>query len=192
MTALLSPHDIQQSLIQVLTSLSLFIQTLNLPRSNPKMPLSPEAFSDDLYTLEHCLLSFPSTLPSPAHESAFSVALRFSALIYLKAVLQEFPHSVNGSRILLQKVREPLNLIWLSEDEEKEKKAALAAWMCVLCAAVAKSEVRDWFVEKLGILQVHYAACDGLGMDRLLNLNAIFSQECIENIWQEGRTTPQR
>jgi hypothetical protein len=192
MAALLSPHDIQQSLIHVLTSLSLFIQTLKLPRSDPQMPLSPEAFSDDLYTLEHCLLSFPSMLPSPAHESALLVGLRFSALIYLKAVLQEFPHSVNGSRILLQKVKEALKLIWLSRGEEKEKKAALVAWMCVLCAAVANGEVRDWFVEKLRVLRMHYAAYDGLGMDRLLNLNATFSKECIENIWQEARTTPQR
>ena len=189
MTALLSPHGIHHSLIQILASLSLFVQTLNLTRSNPGILLSPEAFSNDLYTLEHCLLSLPSTLLSPAHELALSVALRFSALICLKAVLQEFSHSVNGSKILVERVRESLGCVWMGD--ECEEKGGFLAWMCVLCAAAANGEVREWFVERLGTLQVQYAACDELGMDRLLNLNAIFNKECIENIWQEART-PQR
>jgi Fungal specific transcription factor domain len=186
MTNVLTPHKIHRFLIETLTSMSLFAQTLNLTRSSSCITLSAESFSNDLYTLEHNLLSFPSTLPSPAHEPALSVSLRFSALIYLKSVLQEFPHSVNGSRILVEKLRESLALIWVGEgqgmEEGGEEKRALVAWMCVVGAAVAKGDVRAWFLGKLGRMGVHCAAGNETGIERLLSLKNVFDKECLEKI----------
>jgi hypothetical protein len=186
MSNLLSPHGIWVSLIGTLTSLSLFIQTLTLARQQSNLILSPEAFSNDLYTLEHQLLSTPLTLPSPAHEPAISVSLRYSALIYLKAVLQEFPHSVNGSNILVERVRGSLGCIWLVDGLREEKgKIALMTWMCTVCAAVARGEVRTWFVEKIG--RTPYTSWNPVEMERLLCLKSTFGNGCIEKIWEEAR-----
>lgn len=188
MTKLLNFHGIRTSLVQILTNLSLFHQTITLARLNSNLVLPSESFSNDLYTLEHYLLSFPSTLHSPAHEPALSAALRFSALIYLKAVLQEFPHSVTGSRILVEKVKEKLGFIWMGDGLEGEnKRTDLIAWMCAVCAAVASGEDRMWFVRKMGGLQMPSATVEALTMETLLNLRSTFGDGCIKKIWEESK-----
>jgi hypothetical protein len=184
MTALLNPYSIHYSLIQVLTSLSLFTQTLNLTRAKPAIYLSPESFSNDLYSLEHSLLSFPSILPSPAHESALSIALRFSALIYLKAVLQEFPHSFHGSRLLVGRVRESLEFDDVAY--EQGERSDLIPWICVLCIGVTKGDVKEWFMRKLQSLEFAFAESEETALFSLLNLRSALGEGCIEKIGKEA------
>ncbi len=184
LTHLLTPCDIYLSLIQTLASLSLFTQTLTHTRSHPHIRLSPEAFSNDLYTLEHSLLAFPSTLPSSAHEPTLSVALRIAGLIYLKSVLQEFPHSVNGSRILVERLRENLSLIWVGEEDGK---LALVRWMCFVAAAVATGDAREWFVGNLGWLGLDWTGEEEVRLAKLLRLQDVFGGKAMEGIQEEVR-----
>lgn len=181
MTFLLAPHKIHSYLLQTLNSLSLFTQALSLSRSSLNVTLSPEAFSNDLYMLEHYLLSFPSTLPSPDHEAAIERALRFSALVYLKAVLQEFPHSANGSRILVERAREAVGLVGAGYGEMD----GLVAWVCVVCAAVSNDEARSWFVGELARMGRHCDQKEEAGLNKLLSLRSVFGEACIERIWEE-------
>ncbi|KAE9375541.1 hypothetical protein N431DRAFT_437034 [Stipitochalara longipes BDJ] len=192
MASLLSSHFIHPSLTQKLTLLSFFTRTLVFTRLNPNITLLPEAFSNDLYSLEHSLLSFPSTLLLPAHECALSASLRFSALIYLKAVLQEFPHSVNGPRILVEKVREGLSMMGVDEEnefgEEGNKKMKLVTWVCVVCAAVSKGKSREWFLRKLTNIGKRYDSGEQAQIEGLLSLKSIFGEECIAKVWEEVKT----
>jgi len=190
MANLLNTHLTQPSLSETLTSLSLFTQTLTFIRSNPNITLPPDAFSNDLYNLEHSLLSFPSTLASPAHEPALSTSLRFSALICLKAVLQEFPHSVNGSKILVDRVRESLSMIEVGQEirfgeQEIEKIGIMMMWICTVCAAVSKCEVREWFVSRLASMNTRY---EPTNIEGFLGLNNVFGEGCIVKVWEEVRT----
>jgi Fungal specific transcription factor domain len=180
MTSLLNRHGIHPYLIQTLISTSLFIQALASARLNPTSNLSPKAFSNDLYTLEYSLLSFPSTLPPLCRESAISTSLRFSVLIYLKVVLQEFPHSVNGSSLLVERVKEGLRLIQLGNGEND----GLMAWICVVCTAVASGEVREWFVRRLTTMGWHNDRLE-TGADWLMPLRNVFDEGCVEKIWEE-------
>jgi hypothetical protein len=151
MTQLPTPCKTRLTLIQTLTSLSLFTQTLSCACSHPSITLSPEEFSNDLYSLEHALLSFPNTSPSPAHELPLSVPLSVAVLIYLKAILQAFSHFVNGSSILVERLRENLSTIW----DDGCKARSLVRWVCIVGAAVAKGELKGWFVEKFGRMDLH-------------------------------------
>lgn len=79
--------------------------------------------------------------------------MRFSALIYLKAVLQAFPHSLTGSRLLGERVRQSLEVAGTGYEQREEND--LIVWMCslhwgdegrgpgVVCEEVAESGF--WF-----------------------------------------------
>ena len=86
----------------------------------------------------------------------------------------------------MERVREGLRFVEVGDGE----KDGLVAWMCVVCAAVSKGEMREGFVRKLVRMGWHYDREEKTGMDRLLRLGNVFGKGCIEKIWEEVRMIP--
>jgi hypothetical protein len=141
---ILKPCSIHSKLIDTMTELSFFSHTIFFARSNPAVLLDPAIFSEDLYYIEHQLLSFPTTIPATSQERGVEKACRLAGLLYIKAALQEIPHSKNGSSILLVQLKEALTTVWMMEAEEP-----LLVWVCFVGAALSKGDLRGWFVQYL-------------------------------------------
>jgi hypothetical protein len=86
---ILKPCSIHSKLIDSMTELSYFSHTIFFARSNPAVLLDPAIFSEDLYYIEHQLLSFPTTIPAPSQERSIEKAYPLAGLLYTKAALQE-------------------------------------------------------------------------------------------------------
>ena len=94
-------------------------------------------------------------------------------LIYLKAILQAFSHSVNGSSILVERLRENLSTIW--DDECKAR--SLVRWACIVGAAVAKGELKGWFVEKFGRMDLHWGWRGGFRLSMFARIEGCIWRE---------------
>lgn len=113
-------------------------------------------------------------------------ATRLASLLYLKAMLQEFPHSRTGPRVLLEELRDaltelsPTNPISHRESGNKE----VLGWVAIVGACFSDEEggMRGWFVEFLReVLGGMYGsgvvveAREG-EMERLLGLEGVFGE----------------
>jgi hypothetical protein len=170
---ILKACSIHSKLIDTMTELSYFSQTIFFALSNPMVLFDPATFSEDLYYIEHQLLSFPMTIPAPSRERSIEKACRLTGLLYIKATLQELLLSKNGSSILLVQLKEVLTTVWTMEAEEP-----LLVWICFVGAALSKGDLRGWFVQYLTQL----SACprifpfegEDMEMSRLLSLKKVF------------------
>jgi len=169
----LKPCSIHSKLIDTMTELSYFSQTIFFAKSNKTVLFDPATFSEDLYYIEHRLLSFPTTIPAPSQERSIEKACRLAGLLYIKAALQELLLSKNGSSILLVQLKEALTTVWMMEAEEP-----LLVWVCFVGAALSKGDLRAWLVQYLTQL----SACprifpfedEDMEMSRLLSLKKVF------------------
>lgn len=180
MTELLTTLEVHPFLILTLTNLAYFSRTIQENKAK-RMHFDPITFSEDLYWIEHDLLSFPRTLPANVLESNLDKALRFGALLYTKTTLQEFPNSMTGPTILLARLQESLRLINISKAV-----TPLLGWLSLIGGMLAVGEGREWFLTHLRILKDgnRVASLNKLagGMNRLLCLRSVFGNAC-EVIW---------
>lgn len=80
-----------------------------------------------------------------------------------------------------------LSLVSVGEEqgeEEERKRMVLVAWMCVVGAAVARGGVEEWFLRKLGRIEVCCARGEETEIERLLSLRSVFDKRCLEKIWE--------
>lgn len=168
-----------------MVELAYFTQAIRLASSSTGPSLDPSAFSEDLYWIEYSLLSIPnanSNLP----EQAVDKACRMGGLLYAKAVLQEFPHSVTGASVLTHQLRESLYAIYMTGDN-----ASLLVWLALLGAMSSKGEDRAWFIIYLkqssnicGILPFDDEA---LPLSRFFDLRQGFGR-LLDVVWEDMLT----
>lgn len=97
-------------LVTILAELHKFSQAIAFALTE-STPLDPIAFVDDSYLIRHGLLSFSTVSLTSWKQRHTAEALRLGALIYVKDLLREFPRSVIGMNILVQKLKDSLDPI---------------------------------------------------------------------------------
>ena len=107
-------------------------------------PLSPQAFVEDSYSIRHGLLSFSSSASSSAQERHIQEGLRLGALIYMKDLLREFPRSVVGMEVLIERLKKQLELV-----SQIQGLAPLLCWLFFIGGMYSVGTDRVWFVAHL-------------------------------------------
>lgn len=183
-TRLLTACQVLPDLIAIMAELAHFSQAVQFARSESSILYDPAAFSEDMYWIEYKLLSFPTTLPEISEERGIDKACRLGALLYMKAILEEFPHSATGSSILLKQLQESLYKI-----SAVESYAPLLLWLSLVGAALSKTGLdRTWFVAHLAQLttSVRISSFDDveLAMSRVLCIQKVFGRS-FKKLWEE-------
>ncbi|EMR90885.1 hypothetical protein BcDW1_500 [Botrytis cinerea BcDW1] len=143
----LAKCGIQSNLIGLMQYLAIFYQSIQFASSS-KTLLDPGDFLDDIYWIEYELLSFPRSLRG-GQEPIIGKATRIGALLFMKSILEEYPHSATGCSILLQQLQESLSTI--DTATTTEQKCQWLIWLFTIGAVHSKRDhiTRTWFVEKL-------------------------------------------
>lgn len=138
--------------------LAIFYQSIQFASSS-RILLDPANFLDDIYWMEYELLSFPLSLEGD-QEPIIDKATRIGALLFMKSILEEYPHSSTGPSILLQQLQESLSTIGTATTTEQTCQWLI--WLFTIGAVHSKRDhiTRTWFVEQLA----------GLHMERLRDL----------------------
>jgi hypothetical protein len=166
----LVPCHIHEGLISIMTDLAYFCAALASARSE-KSPifLDPIAYSEDMFSIEHRLLSFPNLSSQPS----ITNACRLGALLYIKTILEEFPHSKYGSTLLLQQLRMSLNEMLNTKIE-----TPVLIWLNLIGASLSTAAYREWHVDELTALTsnagIPLLVEQGLAMSKALPLQAVF------------------
>ena len=142
-----------------------------------------------MYYIEYQLLSFPSTLPKPPAENTIDKACRLGALLYMKAILEEYPHSTTGPSILAEQLRGSL----LKMQDIDEGRLPLLIWLGMVGAVVARTaEESGWFVAFLaalkGKLRIEEGEDAGMEMCRVLGMRKVFGRR-VDGILDEIMVT---
>ncbi|KAJ8060221.1 hypothetical protein OCU04_010564 [Sclerotinia nivalis] len=150
--------EIHSNLMEIMQHLAIFYQSIQFAASS-KTLLEPRDFVNDIYWIEYELLSFPLSIGA-SQDSGINKATRIGALLFMKSIIQEFPHSVTGPSILLQQFQESLSTIVTAKITEQSRQWLI--WLFAIGAVYSKREriSRTWFVEQLA----------GLHMERLKDL----------------------
>lgn len=183
MRALLTKSQVHPALVTTMTHLAHFSLALQEARRRPKgdVMFDPNTFAEDLYWIEYNLLSFSKDLPADVPERTVEKACRIGALLYMKAILQEFPNSMTGSSILLARLREAL-----IRGAKDDFVMPVVVWVCIIGALLAKYDGRTWFVDRLR--EANGASTfDELveDMSAFLSLKNVFGDPECESVWQE-------
>ncbi|CAD6446334.1 b65ea896-cc05-42a0-ac36-65c3002f8542 [Sclerotinia trifoliorum] len=149
---------IHSNLIEIMQHLAIFYQSIQFAASSKSL-LEPREFLNDIYWIEYELLSFPSSA-GIKQESGINKATRIGALLFMKSIIDEFPHSAIGPSILLQQLQDSLSTIDTAKVTEQSRQWLI--WLFAIGAVYSKREriSRTWFVEQLA----------GLHMERLKDL----------------------
>ncbi|PQE03655.1 Fungal specific transcription factor domain-containing protein [Rutstroemia sp. NJR-2017a BBW] len=184
-----SPHGIHPKLIAIMQNVALFAQSIKYA-SNSALRFDPLEFSDDIYWIEYQLLTFPSYQES---EPSIEKATRMGGLLFMKSILQEFPHSTTGPEILLRELRDAVSAVEEDEDEDEEDpNRQWLLWLYAIGALLAKGMTREWFV---GRLAGGWYAREGEGevegdvvggqLWRLLDLGEVLGEREVLLLWDE-------
>ncbi|KAF7947970.1 hypothetical protein EAE96_009040 [Botrytis aclada] len=154
----LAKCGIHSNLIRIMQYLAIFYQSIQFASSS-RILLDPGDFLDDVYWIEYELLSFPLSLEGD-QEPIIDKATRIGALLFMKSILEEYPHSSTGPSILLQQLQESLSTIDTATTTEQTCQWLI--WLFTIGAVHSKRNhiTRTWFVEQLA----------GLHMERLRDL----------------------
>ncbi|KAF4629668.1 hypothetical protein G7Y89_g8478 [Cudoniella acicularis] len=173
MEILLTNSGIHAYLKTTMTKLANFAQAIH-HASSTSILLDPSSFADDLYHLEHEFLSFPANTPFESEETSIDKACRLGALLYMKAILQEFPHSYMGPSILLQQLQNALEDIAVQGGMDNP----LVLWLALVGGSFATGDMRRWFVGYLAqvkaVMGLESFGNGSLGMSGFLGLKSVF------------------
>ncbi|APA13234.1 hypothetical protein sscle_10g080040 [Sclerotinia sclerotiorum 1980 UF-70] len=138
---------IHSNLMEIMQHLAIFYQSIQFAASSRNL-LEPRDFLNDIYWIEYELLSFPLST-GINQESGINKATRIGALLFMKSIIDEFPHSTIGPSILLQQLQESLSTIDTSKITEQSRQWLI--WLFAIGAVYSKRECisRTWFVEQL-------------------------------------------
>jgi len=182
-TQLLAPCHVHSDLIVIMTDLAYFSPAVQPNRVNSSSYMDTTAFSEGLCWLKCKLLSFPGDSSNSATENKIDRACRFGALLYIKSIMDEFPHSKTGSSILLKKLQGSL------QDLPKDARTIpLLLWLFTLGAVISKSAERMWFTQGLEELAtisgINSFNDDQLSVSKLLSLQQIFGSS-LDKLWAD-------
>lgn len=185
MLAVLTKSQVHSALITIMTNVAHFSLVVQEAKKGPRgnVLLDPNAFAEDLYWIEYKLLSFPKELHVEIPERTIEKACRIGALLYLKNILQEFPHSMTGSSILLARLREALSGV-----AKDDLVMPTMVWVCMVGALLARDE-RKWFLGRLRESRetMRAATYDELAgeMSVVLSLKSAFGDDQCQSVWHE-------
>lgn len=131
--------------------------------------------AEDMYWIEYRLLAFPAALPNTCREEDIDKACRVGALIYIKATLQEFPHSNTGFSLLLGQLQEALDGLPIEQ-----------AHLPLLAVSKAP-EGKKWFVGRLAKLVARSGISsfrDELDMTSLLSVRLVLGTSLVDKVWE--------
>ncbi|KAF8856520.1 hypothetical protein BDZ45DRAFT_594134 [Acephala macrosclerotiorum] len=178
LSLILLKSGLHTDIVGAMVELAYFTQAIRMASSSTDISLDPAPFAEDLYWIEHSLLLVPDSA-----EQSINKACRLGALLYVKAILQEFPHSATGASILTHQLHKSLNAIFMTEDN-----VFLLTWLALVGAMSSKGEDRGWFVicskqstNIGGILPFDDGA---LPLTRFFDLRRVFGK-LLDVIWEE-------
>lgn len=149
----------------------------SLTVQDPRIAVEPTSFSEDMYRIEYNLLSL-----SP-EGSMISEVCRVGGLLYMKALLQEWPHSSAGPSILLSQLHTSLNLITIAES-----KLPLLLWVGLLGGLMSQGEQRTYFVIYMASLGTSIPfperGDEMCSLGRLLDLRNVFGG-AVDELWRD-------
>jgi hypothetical protein len=167
-----------------MTDLSYFSIALQSARSDDPLSLDPAAYSEDMYSIEFKLLrpalhGFDSTQEGHAEK-----ACRLGGLLYIKAMLEEFPQSKMGSSILLEKLKESLQGI-----PRTASMTPLLLWLSIIGAALSKFEDKVYYIcilaELTSTARITSFNDDEIVMSKVLSLQQVFGRT-LERLWENA------
>jgi len=176
---ILRKSEVHAEIINTMIELAYFAQGIRSASSRADITLDPEDFSADLYWIEHSLLSIPNPT---SNERAINTACRLGALLYVKGILQEFPHSATGASILTQRLRESLDGVYMTEENVN-----LLTWLSLVGAMSSKPDDRTWFTSYLDYstrIGGIPPSDEALPLNRFLDLRTAFGRS-LDNVWAE-------
>lgn len=180
---ILSGCLVHPSLISTIVDVAHFSKALLLETADFSTRFDPAQLSEDMYWIEYRLLSFPTTSSRASGERDIDKASRLGALLYMKALLDAFPHSATGPSILLKQLQESLRTIALLEST-----SSLRIWLSVIGAAFSKSQTRLWFVNLLVEItrrsQISSFHDQELELSKVLSLDQVLGSS-VEKLWVE-------
>ena len=186
MKNVLTKCGVHPNLITIMTELACFSQAIHFA-TEVSVYFDPATFSEDLYWLEYNFLAFAAKLPEGSTETETDKSCRLGALLNLKAILQEFPHSVNGSSLLLAQLRKSLTGISMQASN-----SPLLLWLCLVGGSLSETEERAWFVNCLAQIRTvsPVSSFDDFELDlsRMLGLKKVFGK-AFETLWNETLVT---
>ncbi|CZR53005.1 uncharacterized protein PAC_02883 [Phialocephala subalpina] len=178
LSLILLKSGVHADIASAMIELAYFTQAIRMASSIIDLSLDPAAFAEDLYWIEHSLLLIPDSA-----EQSINKACRLGALLYVKAILQEFPHSATGASVLTHQLRESLDSIYMTEDN-----VFLLTWLALVGAMSSKAGDRIWFIIYSkqstnigGILPFDDGA---LPLTRFFDLRRVFGR-LLDAIWEE-------
>ncbi len=131
--------DFNSSLVSTIQDLIQFSQALDYALTRENVLFHPRAFDEDMILIQRALLAAPEA------ERNIERACRVGALIYIKSITKEFPHSASTSKILVQKLKSSLNGI-----AEDSRIAPLLLWLFFMGGVASQgTSERAWFVAHL-------------------------------------------
>jgi hypothetical protein len=186
-SSVFAQHGIHAKLGAIMLNVVLFAQSIKYA-SNAAIRFDPKEFSDDVYWIEYQLLTFPTSLSGP--ETSIDNATRIGALLFMKGILQEFPHSTTGPSILLQKLQESLSAIDITEHNRQ-----WLIWLSAIGALLSqpsKAMTRAWFVEKLAGLLRAMDRWEDVDVQQgqlwsLLDLGVFIGEHDLLLLWEDIR-----
>lgn len=179
---ILSACSISPGLIAVMTDLSYFTMALQSAKSDSSLSLDPASYSEDMYSIESGLLTPATTGFADSQECHIDKACRMGGLLYIKAILEEFPQSKMGSSILLQKLKEAF--------QGMPREAAitpLLLWLCIIGAALSEFTDRVYYIgilaeltQRVGITSFNDSK---IAMSKVFPLQPVFGST-LEKLWE--------
>ena len=182
-TRILTNCDIHADLITIMIALANFTQAMGSAIHHPEWEFDLSMCAEDMYWIEYRLLAFPAAHPNSYREKDVDKACRLGALIYIKATLEEFPHSKMGSSFLLEELRVVLHNLPI-----QEARLPLLLWLSLIGAAISKSpRDRERFVSYLAKLVANSSS--STFRDRELDLTRVLSTRLVlgspvDRVWE--------
>jgi hypothetical protein len=159
--------------------------------SSIHISIDPHTFSTDLYSIESALLTSAPTSsldPNPLTEGT-EKALRLSSLLYLKSILQEFPHSITGPRILLSQLLDSLRFLLTIPHTQSHHLSPIICWISTIGALLSGDEKRQCFIDIL--ISTHVREGTGWEMlqkeslEGILSLSRVFGTGTLDALRRE-------
>ena len=176
--------QVHPSLVKAMVDLAYFSRVLQYARLESSYTLNHMQFSEDMNWIAYRFLSFPKSLADPCQQSEADTACRMGGLLYMKAILQEYPHSSTGPSILLKQLQQSLTKIPIVESCIQ-----LLVWLSFVGSGLARTEMKTWFVSFLGRLLTNFGIAsfdDGkLAMSRILHIREVLGKS-VEKLWAEA------
>lgn len=178
---ILRKSKVHPRMIEIMTSLAKFAQVMY---HGKRSSLDHQAVGEDLYNIEHDLLAFSEVSEDDRGGEIITSACRTGALLYMKAILEEFPYSAMGSSILLRQLQESLS--W---PEIRQDLADVQLWLLMIGGILSKGDMREWFIGRLNkhIVAHGSASADDeeTALGRFMSLRDVFGQ-IAEDLWRQA------